>query len=141
MPCPFCDILQNNTERIVKKNSHSFVILSNPRLMPGHLLVIPNRHVEKMSDLNAHEKHDLLETVIDFQEKILKKLSNGCDISQHYRPFIQQGKLKINHLHVHLRPRELEDALYERAQKFERDVFQDLDDEELKRFISLFKED
>ncbi len=45
--CPFCDIEQNNSHRSVIDGDLISVILSNPRLMPGHALVIPKRHIEK----------------------------------------------------------------------------------------------
>jgi len=39
--------------------------------MPGNLLVIPKRHVEKISDLNEEEQQELFKTIIEFQEKFL----------------------------------------------------------------------
>ena len=45
-------------------------MFSNPRLMEGHLLVIPKRHVEKLSELNEEERKELFDTVIEYQEKI-----------------------------------------------------------------------
>jgi len=129
MTCPFCTINEEKT-KIIKEKTHVKIILSNPRLMPGHLLVIPNKHVEKISQLNETEKKELFDTVIEYQEKILSKLMIGCDISQHYRPFIKDNKLKISHLHFHLQPREFEDELYKKVQKFDREVFKDLTEKE-----------
>jgi len=62
--------------------------------MPGHLLVVPKRHVEKLSALQEDERRELFEKVIQFQEKILSKLASGCDIKQNYRPFQKQSNLK-----------------------------------------------
>lgn len=94
--------------------------------MPGHLLVIPKRHVEKISELNEEERKELFDTVIEFQEKIISKIAKGCDINQHYRPFQTQDKLKVNHLHIHILPRESKDELYQKSQKFEKDIFKPL---------------
>jgi len=55
MECPFCNINSEKT-RILKDGNFTRVVFSNPRLMPGHLLVIPKRHVEKISDLNKEEQ-------------------------------------------------------------------------------------
>jgi diadenosine tetraphosphate (Ap4A) HIT family hydrolase len=130
MECPFCEINVDKT-RILANNKFTLVIFSNPRLMPGHLLVIPKRHVEKISELSKEEQEELFSTLIKFQEKVLNKLSKGCDLRQNFRPFQKQSNLKINHLHFHIQPRELFDELYEKCQIFETNVFKELSEEEL----------
>lgn len=139
MDCPFCNIEKEKT-RIIKEGKHVFVVFSNPRLVEGHLLVIPKRHVEKVSELGEEERKELLDTVIEFQEKILSKFSSGCDIRQNYRPFQKQDGIKVNHLHVHLQPREFKDELYQKSQIFERKLFKKLSDEEIKKFTKLLKD-
>ena len=140
MECPFCNINSEKT-RILKDGNFTRVIFSNPRLMPGHLLVVPKRHVEKISDLDEKERKELFEMIVEFQEKILSRIAPGCDIRQHYRPFQKQDNLKINHLHIHLQPRENFDELYEKSQIFEKDVFKDLQSEELEEMLKIFLED
>ena len=140
MECPFCNINLEKT-RILKDGNFTRVIFSNPRLMPGHLLVVPKRHVEKISDLDEKERKELFEMIVEFQEKILSKIASGCDIRQNYRPFQKQDNLKINHLHIHLQPRENFDELYEKSQIFEKDVFKDLQSEELEEMLKIFLED
>ncbi len=135
--CPFCKILTEKKERILKQSEHAFVVLSDPRLMLGHMLVIPKKHGEKFSDLDTNERNDVMNLAVVMQEFVLKNIASGCDISEHYRPFIKQNKVKVDHLHVHVRPRELEDELYEKVQKFEKDVFQDLSEEEFQKFKKL----
>ncbi len=138
MNCPFCNINKEKT-RILKEGKTILVLLSNPRLARGHLLVVPKRHIEKMTELNESERKELFETIIEFQEKILSKFSSGCDIRQHYRPFQKQDKLKINHLHIHILPREFKDKLYQKCQIFEKEIFEDLTKEETVEFSKLFK--
>ena len=121
MTCPFCT-LDPKRNTIIENRKNCFVMFSNPRLMEGHLLVIPKRHVERLSELNEQEKKELLETVIGFEEKLLK-IFPGCDIRQNYRPFVKQSDHKVNHLHIHLQPRTMEDDLYKKVQVFEKDVF------------------
>ena len=139
MHCPFCNLEKEKT-RTVFQGENVFVVLSNPRLAEGHLLAIPRRHVERLSELDEKEKKELLDTAIQFQEKILSKVSSGCDVRQNYRPFIKEGRLKVNHLHIHLIPRELEDALYKKSMVFEKEVFKDLREEEKNRFTKLFSD-
>mgnify|MGYP001616142049 CR=1 FL=1 len=134
--CVFCNLNLERT-RIIYKSEKSYIILSNPALMKGHCLVIPKRHVEKLSELGIEERKDLLEQIIQIEERLLKKFP-GCDIRQNYRPFQQQSNLKINHLHFHLQPRELYDELYKKSQIYETQVFKFLSSEEaeaLKNFI------
>ncbi len=140
MDCPFCNINSEKT-RILKNGNFVRVIFSNPCLMPGHLLIVPKRHVEKISDLNEEEQQELFKMIIEFQEKILSKVSSGCDIRINYRPFQKQDGLKVNHLHIHLHPRELFDELYEKCQIFEKDVFKDLSIEELDKMFKIFSDD
>ena len=136
MECPFCNI--KNTEIILCSSKNVVVIMSNPRLVPGHLLVVPKRHVEKVSELNSSERKELFDTCIEFQEQILKNISTGCDIKQSDKPFLKQGRLKIDHIHFHLLPREFKDELYEKSQKFETDMFIDLTKEEINKFSKLY---
>lgn len=121
MDCPFCEIDESRT-KVLFRGRYCFVCLSNPYLMEGHLLVIPNRHVEKLSELNEEEREELFSLVVEFEEKVLEKVS-GCDVRINYRPFQKQGDLKVDHLHVHLQPRELYDELYEKCQVYEKDLF------------------
>ncbi len=109
----------------------TIVTFSNPRLMPYHLLVIPKRHVAKLSELTLKEGNDLLKMVIRYQEIILKKVAKGCDIKQHYRPFLENSDLKQEHLHFHLQPRKLNDELYQRCQIFELEIFEFLNPDEV----------
>ena len=139
MDCPFCNINSEKT-RILKDKKFVRVIFSNPRLMPGHLLIVPKRHIEKLSELNKEEQKELFETIIEFQEKILSKVASGCDIRINYRPFQKQDNLKVNHLHVHLCPRELFDELYDKCQIFEKDIFKDLPPEELDKMLKNFSD-
>ncbi len=138
--CPFCDI-DKERNRILKDGNFVRVIFSNPRLMPGHLLIIPKRHVEKISELNNGEQQESFKMIIEFQEKILSKVASGCDVRQHYRPFEKQGRLKVNHLHFHLQPRELYDKLYEKSQILEKDVFKDLTPKELDKMFKILSGD
>jgi histidine triad (HIT) family protein len=135
--CPFCEIDKNKT-RIVWEGKNVFVVLSNPRLMFGHLLIVPKRHIEKLSELKKEEKKELFEATIKFQEKILKFIAKGCDIRQNFRPFQKQDGLKINHLHIHLQPRKFKDELYKRCQIFEKKIFCPLSKKEMDKIFNIF---
>lgn len=99
--------------------------------MKGHLLVLPKRHVEQPWELTDIELKEIFSHIHDLQKKLSTTLGTGCDIRQNYRPFMKQGKLKVDHLHFHLLPRTFQDDLYERSMKFETDIFTDLIDDEV----------
>ncbi|OHA03857.1 MAG: hypothetical protein A3J58_02370 [Candidatus Sungbacteria bacterium RIFCSPHIGHO2_02_FULL_52_23] len=133
MACPFCEV---NEQRhpILEKRDHVYIMPSNPRLVYGHLLIIPIRHIERPTDLRTDEQYELFDTVIELQEKILTlKPGMGCDVRQHSRPFLPESNVKVDHIHWHLLPRELDDELYLRTQIFERDVFRMLSSEEMQQ--------
>lgn len=129
MACVFCEINKEVT-RIVEEKKFVFVAMSNPRLVKGHLLVIPKRHVERPSELNEEERKELFDTAVEFQEKIVSKFSMGCDIRQHFRPFLPESRIKVNHAHFHLLPRTLNDELHQKSLIYEKEIFQDLTEEE-----------
>ena len=75
MDCPFCDI--GSETRVLEEREYTRVIFSNPRLMPGHLLVIPKRHVERLEELNEEERKEIFDVAIEFEERILDNIASG----------------------------------------------------------------
>ena len=136
--CPFCTI-DHEVTRIVREYEHVLVILSNPRLVPGHCLVIPRRHVLRLSELRSEERVALFDAVVEMQDMIVARFVKGCDIREHYRPFLSQSNVKVDHVHIHLQPRALEDELYKRSQKYEQTLWQPLTKEECERFVVLYQ--
>lgn len=132
MACPFCQITEEQ-ERILEARERVYVIFSNPRLTEGHLLVIPKRHVEKISQLEPLERKELWATVVGYQERVLETLADGCDIRQNYRPYLSESRFKVHHLHVHLLPRSFEDDIYKEYGRYQDGLFEDLSSEEIVR--------
>jgi diadenosine tetraphosphate (Ap4A) HIT family hydrolase len=135
MDCPFC---KQTNERLLKEGLRTRILFSDPCLMPGHLLVVPKRHVVHLAELDADERLELFDTVIEYQQQIMKTFASGCDISQHDRPFLPQSQLKIDHVHFHLRPREPFDAYWE-ATKGETELFLPLEDAKKNEFLQILK--
>ena len=131
--CPFCNL----KDRVLKSNKRAVVILSNPRKVPGHFLVLPKRHVEKPWELTPEELQDIFELIFFVEQRIIGKLGEGVDIKQNYRPFMKQGKLKVDHLHFHVYPRSWEDYLFQVSEKYETDLFVELDSLEAKEVARL----
>lgn len=135
-PCPFCD----PNQRILRENTLAYALLSNPRKVPGHFLVIPKRHVEKPWELSPEESTAIIELVFFLQKRMAETFSEGCDVRQNYRPFLPQSKLKIDHVHYHVIPRDLRDAIYQRVERYETDLFRDLPWEEHEKIAGFFED-
>ena len=133
--CPFC----TPTERVLKENALAQVVLSNPRKVPGHFLVLPKRHIEKPWELTNDELVAVFELIFFVEQKIIGKLGDGADIKQNYRPFQPQSRLKADHIVFHVYPRSLHDYLYKVSEVYETDLFADLDDLERSEVSKLLK--
>jgi len=134
--CPFCDV----KDRVLKENEHAYVTLSNPRKVPGHILVLPKRHIEEPWQLTNDELTDIFELIFFVEQRILGNLGDGVDIRQNYRPFKKQDELKKNHVLFHVIPRSKDDYIYTFSEKFERDLFANLDTMERKEVEKLLKD-
>jgi len=120
------------------RGGYSYVIFSNPRLMPGHLLVIPKRHIEgRLQDATKEEREEIMSFLVEFQAKILEKLTPGCDIRQNYKPYVENSETHVNHMHFHLYPREYKDELHEKVDIHRKPLYQPLPEEEKARLFQL----
>jgi diadenosine tetraphosphate (Ap4A) HIT family hydrolase len=133
--CPFCIITKE--QRTLKEGTFAYVIFSNPRLMPGHLLVIPKRHVTRINQFTKEEKDEIFSMLIEFQDKILSKLASGCDIRQNFKPYVKNSRTHVDHVHFHLLPREFEDELQMKVEQHKDSLYKDLSDEEKNNITEL----
>lgn len=135
MPCPFC----NPNQRILKENEHAYVVLSNPRRVEGHFLVIPKRHIENPVDISDEEIVDVFKLVRFVQSKIIGVLGEGCNVRQNYMPFRPDSKVKVAHTHYHVIPRSNEDRLWQVVDRHDTQLFEDLSQEEHDRIAKLLE--
>ncbi len=131
--CAFCgDEIRN---RYIQEEKFSFVILSNPRVVPGHLLIIPKRHVQKFAELTPTETLEMINLLGFYQEKILSKFSKGTEIRQNYRPYKKDSKIHVNHFHFHIIPREEADELEKKLDIHKRLFYKELSDKEREKIV------
>ncbi len=135
--CPFCIL----NDRVLKENKQARAFLSNPRKVPGHFLVVPKRHIEKPWELTTEELQDIFELVFFIEQRLVDKLGQGADIRQNYRPYLKQGRIKVDHVHFHVYPRYKDDYLEQVSEKYETDLFTDLDPEENDDFSRMLNDD
>ena len=103
--CIFCfDEIDDDKHFVVYRSKHCYVILNMFPYNNGHIMIIPNKHISKLSELDSLEILDLFDTV-KLSENILQKAykPEGFNIG------INIGKVAgagiADHLHVHLVPR------------------------------------
>jgi diadenosine tetraphosphate (Ap4A) HIT family hydrolase len=135
--CPFCNV----GEETLKQNEFAQAFLSNPRKVPGHFLVTPKRHIEQPWQLTVDELKAIFELIFFIEKKLVNKLGEGVDIRQNYRPFLSRSRLKQDHVHFHVYPRYNQDYLYQVAEKYETDLFTDLDPAERDEFNHLLSDE
>lgn len=105
--CVFCDILKDKKDKknfIIKRTKYAYSVLNIYPYNNGHLLVIPNRHVADLSDLDREERNGLFD-LLDETKALLGKVMNpnGYNIGINLGKAAGAGFPK--HVHIHLVPR------------------------------------
>src|SRR5262245_31862807 len=75
--CVFCNRLRRKSDRkdlIVHRGKTCFVILNKYPYNPGHLMVVPNRHVSALGQLNAKERAEIFEITADAEKALVKAM-------------------------------------------------------------------
>ena len=128
--CRFCrEGINPERTKILEENKSAYVTLANPRLVKGHLLIIPWRHIEKISELTEKEVLDVIALTNKYCNKILK-ISKGYTIRNNYMPFLGETERKVNHLHIQIIPREFTDEIYTKSITPENTLFKKITEEE-----------
>ncbi|MDS0134780.1 MULTISPECIES: HIT domain-containing protein [unclassified Amycolatopsis] len=104
--CPFCRIpsLDDKTGLIVARGELVFAVLNLYPYNPGHLMVVPYRHVADYTELTAEETREVAEFT-QHAMKVIREVSgaHGFNIG------LNQGHIAgagiAAHLHQHLVPR------------------------------------
>jgi diadenosine tetraphosphate (Ap4A) HIT family hydrolase len=98
--CPFCTLAP---ERVLIANDLGIVFRDAFPVSPGHILVIPRRHVGSFFELTLEERDAIL--------VLLEQAKEGVDAEFHpdaYNIGINDGTAAgqtVPHLHIHLIPR------------------------------------
>ena len=101
--CPFCAI-ESNMSSVLFDSKHFYLTEDKFPITPGHLLIIPRRHITSPFDFSETEWHDL-RAVIEEACSLLRKGDNqitGFNVGINIGSDAGQT---IPHLHVHVIPR------------------------------------
>ena len=110
--CPFCSKFKqvNDQENlIIKRYDTCAVMLNLYPYGPGHILVIPYKHVKSLVDLTSKEQHNLMD-VITTSIAILENHFNCDGINMGMNKGKASGGSVNEHIHVHLIPRFIGDT-------------------------------
>lgn len=98
--CPFCS---PSTGEIVLSNSLCYARYDRYPVSPGHILIIPFRHVSAFFDLTPEEQQQAWELVFKAKEKItLERQPDGFNIGVNVG---EPAGQTVMHVHIHLIPR------------------------------------
>jgi len=127
--CAFCDVTEDERNKILLATPLTVVLMANQRKVPGQLLVVPKRHVERLSELSNEERKEIFEVIVTAEKRIIKYYGAGCDVTQHYKPYLDEDGFKVNHLHFHVLPRYKGDSLDKLREK-ERILYKSITEKE-----------
>ena len=109
MTCTFCQIAKGEIPaHIVHRDGEVVAFLDRAPLLPGHVLVIPVRHVETLDDLPDSLLAPVLAAVRRTSVAVQKALgAEGSFVATNTR--VSQS---VPHLHIHVVPRNKGDGLF-----------------------------
>ena len=106
--CVFCRIVEGNLSAdIVAEDEATLTFLDSRPVFPGHLLVIPRRHVATLAEVTDSELRPLFAQVRRATSVIEQALeAEGTFVAQNNK--VSQS---VPHLHVHIIPRRKGDGM------------------------------
>ena len=109
MTCTFCQIANGEIPaHIVHRDGEVVAFLDRAPLLPGHVLVMPVRHVETLDDLPDSLLAPVLAAVRRTSVAVQKALgAEGSFVATNTR--VSQS---VPHLHIHVVPRNKGDGLF-----------------------------
>jgi histidine triad (HIT) family protein len=118
--CPFCAVVRGESRKPPGTQQHDVVLRTSSTTAwiskrwwannPGHVIVVPNLHVENMYELSRDLAGDIHESAR--RVALALKAAYGCDgisTRQHNEP---AGSQEVWHYHLHAFPRYEGDDLY-----------------------------
>ena len=105
--CLFCEAVQAETDRdrlVILRGTANFVLLNRYPYSNGHLMVVPMRHVARLTDSTAEELHELMDLVARC-EATLRDVYQPDGINVGINLGSSAGAGIADHYHLHMVPR------------------------------------
>ena len=106
--CPFCQIINTQSDRIVAQNAHAIAIRDGFPVTEGHTLIIPKVHEGSFFNLPDASQTALLE-LLSQQRELLRKEVDVKDFNVGINDGPDAGQT-VPHCHIHLIPRKSGDV-------------------------------
>jgi ATP adenylyltransferase len=112
--CPFCAMVSTDGEAaedslVVAQGERCFVVLNLHPYNPGHLMVLPRRHVAELEELDVDEAVELM-AMTQQAIRVLKEVSGPHAFNVGLNLGGVAGGSLADHLHQHVVPRWSGDA-------------------------------
>ena len=109
--CPFCRIpsLDEAESLVIARGEACYAVLNLHPYNPGHLMVIPYRHVSELEDLTDQESAELM-SMTQSAIRAIKRVSNPRALNVGLNLGSAAGGSLADHLHQHVVPRWVGDA-------------------------------
>ncbi|MBE0491934.1 MAG: HIT domain-containing protein [Sulfurospirillum sp.] len=106
--CPFCYIVENPDidakTKVLFRSTNCFIVMNLYPYTPGHLMVIPNRHLDKLEDLEESVWQEM--NVLVFRcVTLLKKELHVSGVNLGMNLGSAAGAGIAEHIHYHIVPR------------------------------------
>ncbi len=106
--CIFCDMVDKNVidenNLLINKSRLTFTVLNLYPYNNGHLMVVPNRHLDSMEQLTADENSEIM-FQLQLAQKALKQIYNPDGFNLGANLGRVSGAGIADHIHFHLVPR------------------------------------
>ena len=108
--CPFCRMSKDKSGRVVVlEDMDILVIMDLYPATPGHLLIIPKKHIETIYEIPDELGARIMNTAILMAKAIKERLSpDGLNLIQSNQEAAGQT---IPHFHIHIVPRYKDDQV------------------------------
>ncbi|WP_042383542.1 HIT family protein [Streptacidiphilus melanogenes] len=108
MECLFCAVAAGEVEvPTVFADDEAVAFLDHRPLFPGHVLVVPRRHVPTLTDLRPEEVGPYFERV----RRLTAAVERGMAAKGSFVATNSRVSQSVPHLHVHVVPRNPKDGL------------------------------
>ncbi|MGA5132992.1 HIT family protein [Streptomyces olivoreticuli] len=108
MNCAFCAIVAGASEaHLVFEDAAAVAFLDARPLFPGHVLVVPRRHAETLTDLPVAEVGPFFTRV----QRVVGAVERGMGAAGSFVAANNRVSQSVPHFHVHVVPRNRKDGL------------------------------
>ena len=140
--CLFCDLARPETDDeanfILRRDEHCYVIINRYPYTTGHVMVVCNRHVERIGDLTGDESREMMGLTAACESALVEAYRpDGINVGANLGRSAGAGI--AGHLHMHLVPRWHGDTNFMSSIGETRVVSEDLRDT-YERLLAVLKE-